>query len=159
MDFPIFKTKSEAYKKFDLTDSTERLAYFEYKAGPEIQKLRDYLKNNTFIVYLLGKKGSGKGTYAKMLKEVVASDKIEHLSIGDMVRGFDEVLKDETKKTELIDFLHKKYRGPVSVDDIISAMEGRSTKALLPSELILALAEREITRLGKKAICRKFLWI
>ncbi|MDO8529874.1 MAG: nucleoside monophosphate kinase [bacterium] len=158
MDFPIFKTKTTEGKTFDLTDTASRLAYFEYKAGPEIQKLRDYLKNNTFIVYLLGKKGSGKGTYAKMLKEVVAPDlpaqagKIEHLSIGDMVRGFDEVLKDEVKKKELIQFLHEKYRGPISVDEIIAAMEGRSTKVLLPSELILALAEREITRLGKKAI-------
>ena len=152
IEFPIFKTKSEVYKKFDLTDAAQRQAYFEYKAGPEIQKLKDYLKDKTFIVYLLGKKNTGKGTYSKMFKEIIAPDKIAHISIGDMVRGFDEVFKDPEKKQELIDFLHTKYRGPVSVDDIILAMESRSTKNLLPSELILALAEREITKLGKKAI-------
>ena len=139
-------------RKFDLTDASQRREYFEYKAGEEIKKLKDYLKNNTFIVYLLGKKSSGKGTYSKMLKEIIAPDKIEHFSIGDMIRSFDGILKDEQQKKELVDFLHKKYRGPVSVDDIIKSMEGRSTKILLPTELILALTEREISKLGRKAI-------
>jgi len=139
-------------KKFDLTDAKQRQVYFEYKAGPEIKKLQEYLKEKTFIVYLLGKKNSGKGTYAKMLKEIVAPDRVEHLSVGDMIRSFDEVLKDPAKKQELVDFLHKKYRGPVSVEDIIASMEGRSTKVLLPTELILALTEREITKMGRKAI-------
>ncbi len=153
INFPIFKTKIDGdTKTFDLTDAAQRQEYFEYKAGDEIKKLRDYLKNNTFIVYLLGKKNTGKGTYSKMLKEIVGPDKIEHISIGDMIRSFDEVLKDPVKKQELVEFLETKYRGPVSVQDLILAMEGRSTKNLLPSELILALAEREITKLGKKAI-------
>ncbi len=153
IDFPIFKTKiDDKEKKFDLTDANQRQEYFEYKAGPEIKKLREYLKNKTFIVYLLGKKSSGKGTYSKMFKEVVAPDKIEHFSIGDMIRSFDEAIKDKEKKKELISFLEKKYRGPFSVEEIITSMESRSTKALLPTELILALTEREITKLGRKAI-------
>jgi len=154
VEFEVFNTKSEEgkYKKFDLTDYVQRKEYFEYKAGDEIKKLQEYLKDNTFIVYLLGKKSSGKGTYAKMLKEIVAPDRIEHLSIGDMIRSFDEVLKDRAKKEELIDFLQRKYRGPTPLQDIIKAMEERSTKVLLPSELILALTEREITKIGKKAI-------
>lgn len=152
IDFPIFKTKiDDKGKKFDLTDSKQRQEYFQYKAGDEIKKLKDYLKNSTFIVYLLSKKNSGKGTYSKMLKEIVG-DKIEHLSVGDMIRSFDEVLRDPFKKQELVDFLHKKYRGPISVEEIINSMENRSTKMLLPTELILALVEREISKLGKKAI-------
>jgi len=157
IDFPIFKTRSPdgsgpSAKRFDLTDAAQRHEYFEYKAGDEIKRLKEYLKNNTFIVYLLGKKSSGKGTYSKMLKEIVAPDKIEHLSVGDLIRSFDEVLKDPVRKQELTEFLQKKYRGPTSLEDLIKAMEKRSTKTLLPSELILALTEREITRLGKKAI-------
>jgi len=110
------------------------------------------LKSNTFIVYLLGKKSSGKGTYSKMLKEVIGKDSIEHVSVGDLIRSFDEVLKNPVKKQELITFLQKKYRGPMALDNVIKSMEERSTKVLLPSELILALVEREITQLGKKAI-------
>lgn len=151
-NFPIFKTKTEDGKKFDLTDVNQRRDYFELKAGEDIKKLREYLQNNTFVVYLLGKKSSGKGTYSKMLKEIVAPDKIEHFSVGDMIRSFDEVIKDEKKKGELIEFLRKKYRGPIALEDLIRAMEERSTKVLLPTELILALTEREISRLGKKAI-------
>lgn len=151
--FPIFKTKSEpGSKEFDLTDLNQRQEYFEYKAGPEIKKLREYLKDNTFVAYLLGKKSSGKGTYSKMFAEVVDKDKIAHFSIGDMVRSFDEILKDESKRKELVSFLEKNYRGFLSLEEIVKSLDTRSTKVLLPSELILALAKREISKLGKKAI-------
>ena len=153
IDFPIFKTKyKNLTQKFDLTDADQRRKYFDYKVGDEIKRLKKYLKNNTFIAYLLGKKSSGKGTYSKMLKEIIASDKIEHLSIGDMIRSFDQVIKNKEKKKDLIEFLQKKYRGPISIKDVIKLMEERSTKVLLPSELILVLIEREITKLGKKTI-------
>ena len=152
LDFPLFKTKSDTYKKFDLTDQKSRQEYFEYKAGPEIKKLQEYLKNNTFIAYLMGKKSSGKGTYAKMFAEVVGNDKIAHFSIGDMIRSFDETMRDETKKKELVEFLQKNYRGFLPLNEIMKALETRSTKVLLPSELILALAKREISKLGKKTI-------
>ena len=95
-NFPLFNTKIKGLKrKFNLSDPKEREAYFKLKAGPEIKKIRKYLEKNTFIAYLLGKKNSGKGTYAKMFGEVVGQDKIDHFSIGDMVRVVDEELKDE----------------------------------------------------------------
>ncbi len=158
IDFPIFKTKSDIYKKFDLTDQKQRGAYFEYKCADEIKKLREYLKDNTFIAYFLGKKSSGKGTYAKMFAEVVdpsvssGQAKIAHFSIGDMVRSFDEVVKDKEKRKDLVSFLEKNYRGFIPLDKILKSMEERSTKTLLPSELILSLAKREIAKLGRKAI-------
>ena len=152
IEFPIFKTKSDIYKKFDMTDFKGRQEYFEYKAGPEIKKLREYLKENTFIAYLLGKKSSGKGTYAKMFAEIIDKDKIAHFSIGDMIRSFDEIIGDENKKKELIVFLEKNYRGYLPLEYIIKSLEQRSTKTLLPSELILVLAKREIAKLGRKAI-------
>jgi len=152
MVFPFFKTKSEVYKKFDLTDAKQRQAYFDYKCGSDIKKLRKYLKTNSFIAYLLGKKSSGKGTYAKMFAEVIDPDRIAHFSIGDMVRSFDEVVGNKKKKRELVSFLEKNYRGFMPLEDIIKALETRSTKTLLPSELILALVKREISKLGRKAI-------
>ena len=151
-NFPLFKTKSEVYKKFDLTDAKQRQEYFEYKAGDEIKKLREFLKTNSFVAYLMGKKSSGKGTYAKMFAEVVDKERIAHFSIGDMIRSFDETVKDENKKKELVEFLRKNYRGFLPLQDIMKALESRSTKVLLPSELILALAKREIAKLGKKSI-------
>jgi len=153
IDFPIFKTKlKNSSKKFDLTDFNQRQAYFQYKAGPEIEKLKKYLEENTFIAYLLGKKSSGKGTYSKMFKEIVAPDRIEHFSIGDMVRSFDEVVRDKNKKKTLVSFLEKNYRGFIPLKDIIKSLENRSTKTLLPTELILALVKREIEKLGRKSI-------
>lgn len=152
LEFPLFKTKTESSPKFDLTSQEDRQKYFELKAGEEIKKLREYLKENTFIVYLLGKKNSGKGTYAKMLKEIVNKDKIEHFSIGDMIRDVDKELQDPEKKEELIGFLKKNYRGFMSLDEVMAALEGRSTSKLLPSELILALAKREIQKRDRRAL-------
>jgi adenylate kinase family enzyme len=153
LDFPLFETKSKEYKKFDLSDHAGRRAYFEHKAGDEINKLRDYLRSgNTFIAYLMGKKSSGKGTYAKMLAEVIDKDKIAHFSIGDMVRSFDEVIKDPEQRKEVEEFLRNNYRGFLNLDEIMKSWDNRSTKTLLPTELILTLAKREISKLGKKAI-------
>jgi len=153
MDFPIFKTKIKGLtRKFNLSDPKERGMYFKLKAAPEIKKIKNYLEKNTFVAYLLGKKNSGKGTYAKMFGEVVGEDKIDHFSIGDMIRGIDEELKDEKKKKELISFLEKNYRGWLPFEEIIKSLESRNTKALLPTELILALVKKEIAKRKKKSV-------
>ncbi len=153
LEFPLFKTRIKNSPKFDLTDPEDRQKYFELKAGEEIKKLRKYLEEgNTFIAYLLGKKNSGKGTYAKMLKEIVDKDRIEHFSIGDMIREVDKELEDPAKKKELEEFLDKNYRGFISLEEIMHSLENRSTSKLLPSELILALAKREIRKRGRKAL-------
>lgn len=152
-DFPLFKTKTQGVtRKFNLSEPKEREAYFKLKAGPEIKKIRKYLLKNTFIAYLLGKKNSGKGTYAKMFAEIMDKGKIDHFSIGDMVRVVDSELKDAKKKKELIVFLEKNYRGWQPFEQILKALEQRNTKVLLPTELILALVKREIARRKKKSI-------
>ena len=157
LEFPLFKTKIESVEnggspKFDLTDVRKREQYFKLKAGKEIKKLREYLKENTFIAYLLGKKNSGKGTYAKMFKEVVDKDMIEHFSIGDMIREIDKELQDPEKKKELMNFLKDNYRGFTPLEKIIASLENRNTSKLLPSELILVLAKREVAKRGRKAL-------
>ncbi len=153
MEFPICKTKIEGLdKKFALTDPDARKEYFRAKAGDEINKLNNFLEENSFIAYMLGKKNSGKGTYAKMLKEALGTDKIEHLSIGDMVRDFNKDIKDKEKKNELIVFLEKNYRGYLPLKDIIKSLEERSVKTLLPSELVLALAKKKIAEKEKRTL-------
>ncbi len=158
IEFPIFKTKVDPSplakgEGFNLTDRKEREEYFDFKAGKEIKKLKSYLKDNSFIAYLLGPKSSGKGTYAKMFREVVAEDKIEHFSIGDMVREIGKELGDERRRKELISSLEESYRGWVSLEEAISALGKRDTKTLtVPTELLLALVKREIEKRGKKAL-------
>jgi len=153
MQFPIFKTKIKGVdKKFNLIDPKEQDEYFQAKAGEEIKKLQEFLKENTFIAYFLGKKNSGKGTYSKMFARLVGTDLIHHFSIGDMVREIDKELSDGNKKKELISFLEKNYRGPKDLKEIIASLENRSTRTLLPTELILTLIKREIERVGKKTL-------
>lgn len=151
--FPLFKTKSRGGPSaFRLEDPVERRKYFELKAGREIEKLRDYLRGNTFVGFLLGKKNSGKGTYSKLFMEAVGPEHVGHLSIGDIVRGVHEDFRDDVKKKELLDFLEKRYRGFLPINKAIDALLGRNPTTLLPTELILALVEREIDRMGEKAV-------
>jgi len=153
VEFPVFKTKVDGVEqKFDLMDPKGREEYFQAKAGDEIRRLREYLKENTFVAYLLGKKNSGKGTYAKMFKEIVDKDRVEHFSIGDMVRELDSVVQDKDKRKELEAFLAKNYRGYIPLSEIMRALDSRSTKVLLPSELILALVKMKLASAQKKAL-------
>lgn len=152
-DFPIFKTKIPGVEeRFRLEDPLERRKYFEAKAGVEIEKLRDYLRENTFVAFLLGKKNSGKGTYAKLFMEAVGGDRVAHVSIGDIVRAAHRELEDSGRRRELVAFLERRYRGFITIPQALDIIAGRDTKTLLPTEVILALVEREIDRLGRKAV-------
>ncbi len=151
--FPIFKTKeANVTQKFNLEDPVERRRYFEAKAGEEIIKIREFLESNTFIGFLLGKKNSGKGTYSKLFMEAVGTERVAHISVGDIVRDVHEDLTSESKKGELEKFLHQRYRGFIPLPKIFDIITGRDTATLLPTEVILALVEKEIDKLGRKAI-------
>ena len=153
MDFPIFKTKIKGLdKKFDLISPEGQKEYFMAKAGKEIGELREFLQEHTFIAYLLGKKSSGKGTYSKMFARLINPERVAHFSIGDMIRNVDQEMADDKKREELFQFLRENYRGRISIEDIIESLEKRSTKVLLPTELILTLAKREIEKMEKKTL-------
>ncbi len=152
LEFPIFKTKKEDDRPFNLSDPKEREEYFLFKAGDEVKAIQRYLEESAFIVYLLGKKSAGKGTYSKMLAEVIDPEKIDHFSIGDMIREIDKELKDEEKKKEFLSFLDRNYRGVNSIEEIMEILQGRSTIKLLPTDFILTMVKREISKRGRKVI-------
>ncbi len=154
MEFPIFKTKKEGTDKiFNLSDPQERNEYFQLKAGPEIEKIKRHIEEgNTFIAYLMGKKSSGKGTYAKMFAEIIGNDKVDHFSIGDMIRDIDIEMSDEDRRQELFEFLKDNYRGWLGIEEMMDMLDKRSTKTLLPTDLILTLVKREIAKRDKKVI-------
>ncbi|MDD5590078.1 MAG: nucleoside monophosphate kinase [Candidatus Portnoybacteria bacterium] len=152
-DFPIFKTKVPGVtQKFNLADPAERKNYFEQKAGDAIKRLKEHLENKTFVAFLLGKKNSGKGTYSKLVKEILGKDKIGHISVGDIVREAHAAMDNPAKKKEIMEYLAKNYRGYISVEDAITALLNRSAKNLLPSELILTLIKMEIAKMPKKSL-------
>jgi len=153
-EFPLFRTKAEGLnKKFDLSDIDQRRDYFLAKAGPDIEKLKKYIdEGKTFIVYLLGKKNAGKGTYTKLMAEIFGRDKIAHLSVGDIVRDLHASMEDPEKKKELLEYLDQNYRGPLTPEQAIDALLGRDQKSLLPNEFILAMVKCEIDKTGKKII-------
>lgn len=152
--FPIFKTKVPGKDKvFDFSDPKQVQDYYQYKAGDEIAKIKKYMEKNTFVAYLLGKKNAGKGTYSKQFTSIFGSDKVGHISVGDVVRSVDEEMADPKKKEELIGFLKENYRGYHSLEAILESQGNRGTgKPLLPTEYILALLKREITKMGKKTL-------
>lgn len=153
-DFPLVSTKIERLdKKFDLSDIAQRKEYFETKAGEDIAKLKKYFdEEKTFVVYLLGKKNAGKGTYTKLLMEIFGKDKIGHISVGDIVRDVHAAMEDEKEKKDLLEYLHKNYRGFITPEKGVDALLGRDQKTLLPDEFILALIKREIDKMPKKSL-------
>jgi len=152
-EFPIITTKTPGVtEKFNLNDRDERRKYFEAKVGEEIKKIEEYLKENTFIAYLLGKKNSGKGTYTKLMTEIFGADKIGHISVGDLVRNTYKDIEDPQKRKEIIKYLEEHYRGYISIEDAIDALLGKNQKVLLPTEFILALVKREIDKLNRKVV-------
>ena len=153
-NFPVFKTKIPGKDKvFDLSDPKQGEEYFQYKAGDEIAKLKKYFEKNSFVAYLMGKKNAGKGTYTKQFTSLFGTDKVAHISVGDVVRQVDEEMADPSKKEALIDYLKKNYRGFFSLEEIIKSQVDRGTgKPLLPTEYILALLKREIEKSGHKTL-------
>lgn len=153
MEFPYFKTKLENLKKeFDLFDNVQLREYFEAKAKKEIEKLKDFVRERSFIAYLIGKKNSGKGTYAKMFAEIVDPQKVEHLSVGDLVRKTEEDLKDEKKKKEILKEFSKIHRGFTKPELLEEIFEKRSTQTLFPTDVILTLLKMEIGKKEKKTL-------
>lgn len=152
--FPLIKTKIEGIDEmFILEDPVERRKYFNLKAAPEIEKIKEYLsRGNTFVGFLLGPKNSGKGTYAKFFIEIIGEERVAHISVGDIVRSANEELKTKDGRKILEEYLEKHYRGFISIESAFEVILGRDTKTLLPTEIILALVEREIDRIGKKAV-------
>ena len=151
--FPLFKTKMPGVKRgFRLEDPVERKEYFQAKAGAEIALLRAYVAQHTFVGFLLGKKNAGKGTYSKLFMEAVGPEHVAHVSVGDIVRGVHKGLGDAAQKQELEEFLRRRYRGFVSLEKVFDVIVGRGTATLMPTELILALVEREIDKIGHKAV-------
>ncbi len=154
-EFPLFKTKVNGVTQaFNLSDSTARSEYFQAKAGKEIELLKKYLDKNTFIAYLLGKKNAGKGTYTKLMKELFGADKIGHISVGDVVRDVQKafVENDEDKKADITAFLQKHYRGFAPFQDGLNELINWKITTLLPTELILALVEYEISLSPRKSL-------
>lgn len=151
LEFPIIGTKIAGLsQKFNLESPSGRKEYFKAKVGDEINRIKKYLSKNTFIAYWLGKKGSGKGTYSKILIEIFGEDKIAHVSVGDLVREADDW--KNFVKTAKYERLKRYYRGFVSFDDAVKAHLSRSTSKLLPSEFVLALLKAHIDELQGKSI-------
>jgi len=153
--FPVYKTKIKGVKQsFDLADRGQRLDYFRAKGKASIAKIEDYLnKGGTFVGFLMGKKGSGKGTRAKIFADIFGREKIAHIGIGDIVRLVHEELETEEGKKELVEYLKQDYRGYISIEKGIEAILGRSQdRVSVPDELMLSLIKWEIDKHEGKAL-------
>ena len=151
LEFPIIGTKVQGLnKEFNLESPAGRKKYFEAKAGDEIEHIKRFLGNNSFISYFLGKKNSGKGTYSKLFTEIFGEKKVAHVSVGDLIREADDW--KTFKKTDKFKRLERYYRGFVSFESAVDAHLGRSTTKLLPTEFVLALLKAHIDELHGKSI-------
>ncbi len=153
VDYTWIKTKTEDTKEYDLSDPAMRRIYFNAKVGKEIQKLQEFLKNNSFIAYFLAPKMAGKGTYTAMLREVLGEDLIEHISVGDVVRKSHEEFEKKGKNSEVYNYMKENYRGFLDLEKVFEALVCRDTKSVsIPTEFVLSLVKMEIDSLGARTI-------
>ncbi len=152
--FPLYNTKKlSSGKVYNLNDPTQRYAYFQAKIGDKIEDLKNFLDNKTFVSFLVAKKSAGKGTYSKLFQEIVGSDRVALVSVGDVVRKVHKMIQDSPSyKDELLLYMEKSYRGVISMEDAFNAFVNRDQSTLIPTEFILALLKREIDSIGKKAV-------
>jgi len=153
-DFPIYKTKRAGLSQFfDLNSPDGRKKYFEAKVGSDVKNIQKYLeKKGAFVAFLMGKKNSGKGTYAKLFMEIVGSDHVSHLSIGDIIRDAHKALEDKAERQKVIDFLSKEYRGFHGLQEVEDSILNRGTVQLISSELTLALIKWEMSKRPRQAL-------
>lgn len=152
VDISIYKTKTNSDKTFDLANPGQRQIYFEQKIGNEIEQIKVYLENHTFVAFLMGKKNAGKGTYAGLLKEIFGENRIDQISVGDLTRAVFDEIQTESGMKSLRDYLEKNYRGYMSINEAIETFQNKTQGKLLPTEFILTLVTREIEKMPKKAL-------
>lgn len=151
--FPIYKTKVEGVtQNFNLDNPAERQKYFDAKAGAEIKKLREWAAQNRFIAFLIGKKGSGKGTYAKLFMEVFGDQRAAHLSVGDVIRATHQSVETPEGEKDLLNYLNDSYRGFTEKSRLADIIRGRDLKTLIPTEVVLTLIKREVSRYTDKSL-------
>ncbi len=153
VDYTWVKTKMNDGNEYDLNDPAQRRLYFNKKVGDEIAKLNEFLERDSFVAYFLAPKMAGKGTYTSMLKEVVGGDKIEHLSVGDIVRKTHSEYQEKGKNSDVYNYVKENYRGFLSIEKVFEALINRDTnKVSVPTEFVLTLIKKEIDNIGNKTI-------
>lgn len=154
MQLPIYTTKVNGVtEEFNLNTVEGRHKYFHAKAGKQIEEIKTYLDNNTFVAFMLAKKSAGKGTYSKLFIELVGNDKVHQISVGDLIRKTHELIESDSEElNDLYEYVKNHYRGFVSSEDALKSIIERSTdKINIPTELILVLIRREIEKNPEKS--------
>lgn len=132
--------------------SNELKGFFNKRTPHNLEKLKKHLAEKNFVLFFLAKKVAGKGTYAKILRDIT-DEKIVHISVGDLVREAEKMAKTSGGEKKLIKDLRKFYKGSDSLERVISEFvhQAESTN-LLPAEAVMALIEKKISEYSDKSI-------
>lgn len=152
VDYTWLKPKISIDRKYDLLNPNERKIFFNKFLGKEIENIREYMKKNTFICYTMSPKMAGKGTYLKLLGEIVGEEYFTTISVGDLFRAADNDYEKNKKDSETYQYILKHHRGYTTPDELIEALIKRDTKTVCPTELALILLKKELDKLTHQTI-------
>lgn len=152
VDYTWTKTLVDAQAKYDFSTQEGIKEYYEAVVGKELVLLRNFLKTNSFIGYLLAPKNAGKGTYMKGLRLALGGDYYTHVSVGDVVREAHTEYEKDGKESDVYKFAAKNYRGYIHIEEAFEALVNRSLSSLVPTEFILTLIKRVIDRSERKTV-------
>jgi len=145
VDYEWVRTKKEGDNGiYDISSVSGRSKYFHSKVGEEIGLLKEYLRQKSFVAYLVAPKMAGKGVYTKMLGEIIGTKYFETISVGDVVRDAEKEYLEGGKNSELYGYVKSNYRGLLNLEEAFESLTNRSTTTLMPTEFILTLVKRRI---------------
>lgn len=152
VDYTWLAPKIKTDREYDLLNPNERKIFFNKFFGKEIENIREYLKNHTFICYAMSPKMAGKGTYLGLLREIIGEQYFTSISVGDLFRSADEDYRKNGKESETYKYILKNHRGYIKPDELMEALLNRDTKTVCPTELALIFLKKEIDKLDHQTI-------
>ena len=151
VDYTWLAPKIKTDREYDLLNPNERKIFFNKFFGKEIENIREYLKNHTFICYAMSPKMAGKGTYLGLLREIIGEQYFTSISVGDLL-DLQTNYRKNGKESETYKYILKNHRAYIKPDELMEALLNRDTKTVCPTELALIFLKKEIDKLDHQTI-------
>jgi len=147
----ILEQSQDIDTPLDLTKRADRHQYFHKRLGSDLERFKEIFAKYTFLAYWLAPKSAGKGTYIGLIKEIVGDDKFAQISVGDLVREFQQRYNAGQQK-ELEKELAPHYRGFMPLKEAMEATAVPDLQKTMPTEFVLALIKAKIDKLEGKIV-------
>jgi len=109
--------------------------FFIERIPKEVKKLTAFIKRKPIVIFMLGKKLSGKSTYAAHLSEATDGG-FSFYSVGDMMRDIESVANTKFGASLLYKSLRELNINKTKVDNFLEDVKRIDQKKLYPTDIV-----------------------